>query len=215
MSSRQRSIMPCLRRDRTTTKKRPPNVSGAGTTSGDLSLRQLITHARAHRSRETPLKRYNENRVEYAWRRLTAKKLGAGRRRGKGEVERRALVRLPFRPDPPAVAVDDALGEGEPHARPLELLYVVQPLEHTEQLVLAAPIEPGAVVVHVVDDGVAFPARGDVHPRMRAIAAELESVADQVDQHLAQQRCVSRGRGQRLYRDLHGDAPRGAPQLVH
>src|SRR2546430_5989812 len=52
-------------------------------------------------------------------------------RRGKGEVERRALVRLPFRPDPPAVAVDDALGEGEPHARPLELLYVVQPLEHT------------------------------------------------------------------------------------
>src|SRR5262245_10397236 len=63
-----------------------------------------------------------------------------------GEIERRPLVPLGFGPDASAVAVHDALGDGQADARPLELLRVMKPLEDFEQLVGIAHVEAGAVI---------------------------------------------------------------------
>src|SRR5437763_13091029 len=69
----------------------------------------------------------------------------------KRERERRAGVDAPFRPDPSALAVDDAphVGEADPVA--FEIVRAVKPLEHAEQLVRVRHVEPDAVVAHEHD----------------------------------------------------------------
>ena len=60
------------------------------------------------------------------------------------------MIHLALRPDPPAVALDDALDDRKPHPRSVELLRTVQPLEYAEQFVGVPPVESGAVVLHEV-----------------------------------------------------------------
>src|SRR5439155_11158650 len=62
-----------------------------------------------------------------------------------GDVERGAPIDFAFRPDAPAVTMDDAPHGGEPDARALELVLPVQTLEHAEQLARIAAVEAGAV----------------------------------------------------------------------
>src|SRR5688500_9566739 len=75
---------------------------------------------------------------------------------GEGEVERRPLAHGAFGPDAAAVAAQDALNRGEPHAGALELLLGVETLESVEELIGVGGVEAGAVVAHMVDAIVAF-----------------------------------------------------------
>src|SRR3970282_1860524 len=67
------------------------------------------------------------------------------------KMESRARVHRALGPDPPAVPGEDARHDGQTHAGALELVRAVQPLEHAEQLVVVAHVEPGAVVLHAID----------------------------------------------------------------
>ena len=64
------------------------------------------------------------------------------------EVERRAPIDRRFRPDPPAVTLNDALDDRQADAGALEILRAMQPLEHAEQLVGVAHVETGAIVAN-------------------------------------------------------------------
>src|SRR5438093_1586472 len=63
-----------------------------------------------------------------------------------GEVEGGALIGLGVGPDASAVALDDALHDGQADSGPLVLLGPVQPLEDAEQLVGVAHVEADPVV---------------------------------------------------------------------
>src|ERR1044071_3572853 len=67
-----------------------------------------------------------------------------------GEIKRRAFFRLGFGPDAAAVAGNGALHDGQAHARALELLGAMQPLEHAEKFAGVFHVEARAVVFHEV-----------------------------------------------------------------
>src|SRR5260370_29729179 len=106
---------------------------------------------------------------------------------GWGEGERRPLVGAALGPDPPAVSVDDALDEGQTDPRPFELVVPVQSLKDPEQLACITHVEARAVIPNVERGFAAFAPRPDLDARFRATARELEGVADEVGQDLAQQ----------------------------
>jgi hypothetical protein len=54
-------------------------------------------------------------------------------------------------PYAPAVADDYASHYGEPHTSAREFLGAVEPLEHTEELIDVAHVEPCSVVVHLLN----------------------------------------------------------------
>jgi hypothetical protein len=68
-----------------------------------------------------------------------------------------AAVGKSLGPDPPAVALDDALHIGEADSGPLELLHPVQPMKHAEQLAHVGHVETDAVVLDENDALVALP----------------------------------------------------------
>src|SRR5258706_8989582 len=83
------------------------------------------------------------------------------------EVEDRSFVEPGLGPDAATMAHDDALHDSEPHAGALELLRGVEALEHAEQPVRLAHVEPDAVVLHIVDGrvrGRLRRPRPDLHP---------------------------------------------------
>src|SRR3990170_8688002 len=92
------------------------------------------------------------------------------------KIEGRARIHLALGPDPPAVPGDDPLHDGQADARALELLLAVQPLEHVEQLLVVAHVEPGAVVLHAVHALRAVLLAAHLDHRLLALAAELERV---------------------------------------
>ena len=59
-----------------------------------------------------------------------------------------AFARLAFGPDSAAMPFNDALYAGQPDAGALELVSVVQPLEHTEQGVHILPVKARAIVAY-------------------------------------------------------------------
>ena len=61
------------------------------------------------------------------------------------------MINGSLRPDPPAMAQNDALRKGQANARSLVLLRAVQPLENAEELVGVGHVEARAVVAHKVD----------------------------------------------------------------
>jgi hypothetical protein len=66
------------------------------------------------------------------------------------EVERRAGIRLAFRPDTAAVAVDDALHRRQADAGAFELRDGMQALEDSEQFVGVGHVESGTIVAYDV-----------------------------------------------------------------
>src|SRR5262245_60484119 len=66
------------------------------------------------------------------------------------EVKRSPLARLRFGPDPPPMAVDDALDDRQAHARALIVLGAVEALEDAEELVGVAHVKADAVVLDEV-----------------------------------------------------------------
>src|SRR3970040_390525 len=107
------------------------------------------------------------------------------------KMERRARVHRALAPAAPAVPGDDALHDGQTDAGALELLRAVQPLEHAEQLVVVAHVEPGAVVLHAIDALRAVLAAAHRDQPLLAPAAELDRVCQQVRPCLLQQRPVA------------------------
>src|SRR5213596_3140040 len=90
------------------------------------------------------------------------------------EIERRSLIHVTLTPDPPTVAVHDALHEGQSDAAALELVTPVQALKHSEQLARVAHVEARTIVLHVVDDLAAGAPRADLDAGVRTMASELE-----------------------------------------
>src|SRR3990172_2250701 len=132
------------------------------------------------------------------------------------EIERRAFVHFCLGPGTPAVALDDALDNGEADARAFVFLGAMQALEDPEEFVGVAHVEAHAVVADEIADGrwplcVAgggwpmaicdlrfvigyLPAH--FNPRHFSRPSELERVRDQVDEHLLEQHWVGAAGGQ-------------------
>jgi len=113
----------------------------------------------------------------------------------KREIEGRSLVNLAFGPDPAAVAVDDALDNGESHPGSLEVLMAVEALEDAEHLVVVLHVEPGAVVPHRIDALRILQMAFHFDQRLRALSGELDGIGKEVDEDLLDQPAVSRSRG--------------------
>src|SRR3989442_4342578 len=115
--------------------------------------------------------------------------------RGKGEVEGGAAVDRPLGPHVPTVPLNDPLHDGETHPGALELLGAVKPLEDLEQLVGKARVESHTIVADEVRRCGSLGAP-DLDRRLAHTLAELEGVADQVDEELLQHPAVAAGRRQ-------------------
>ncbi len=72
----------------------------------------------------------------------------------------------------------------------------MQSLEHAEQLARVLHLESDAVILHIVGDFRSVLLRTDLDLGMRPVGAELEGVADQIDQYVAEQRRIPAGGGQ-------------------
>src|SRR5713101_1822709 len=131
------------------------------------------------------------------------------------EIERGAFAGPRVGPDPPAVTVDDTPDDGKAYTDSLVLFGTVEPLEHAEELVGVAHVETGAVVFHVVDVCVALlclsPA-ADLDDGGVLIAREFDRVAEQIRQHLLQQRRVRHGGPELADDKIDGAAPQAGAQ---
>src|SRR3990172_1179547 len=67
------------------------------------------------------------------------------------KIEHRAFVHFSLHPYAPAVALDDALYDGQTHARALVLFRAVKSLEHAEKFVHVFHVKAHAVVAHKVN----------------------------------------------------------------
>jgi hypothetical protein len=78
----------------------------------------------------------------------------------------------------------------------------VQALEHAEQFTRMLRIEPDAVVAYEIDRLIGATLAADLDPRRIAVARELERVAEQVRDHLLQQRRIGLHGAQLVRTDL-------------
>lgn len=104
------------------------------------------------------------------------------------KVKRGPPSRLALGPDAAAVAVDDALDDGQANAMAFELLLGVQALEGAEELAGSFPGEADPIVP---DEDGAIGGGANFDLSRMAVAAELDRVADQVVKHLLQQGGIS------------------------
>src|SRR5262245_37123825 len=96
------------------------------------------------------------------------------------EAEFRAAAERRLRPDPSAVAFDDAAHGREANAGAFELVLAMQALEYAEELARLAHVEADAVVPHV---DLPFPGHvlgADLDERLAARPGILHGVVDQV-----------------------------------
>src|SRR2546422_1673359 len=117
----------------------------------------------------------------------------ASRSPAQGELERRPLVQAAFAPHATSVAVDDALYQGEPHPDAFELVSRVQALKYAKQPAGVPHVEARAVVPYVIDALAVVIAGADLDQGVRAMARELEGVADEMREDLPQQPAVAQG----------------------
>src|SRR5687767_15743331 len=92
------------------------------------------------------------------------------------EVKRGASVDGRVGPDAPAVAVDDALYDGQAHAGALIVLGAVQPLEDAEEFIGVLHVKTGAVVFHEIDALPVILPAADLDVRHGPLAAVFERV---------------------------------------
>jgi hypothetical protein len=103
----------------------------------------------------------------------------------------RADSGLGFGPDAAAMATYDALYRGQPNARALELVGGVQALKRSEQLGRVHRVEARAIVANEVDGGSSLRLRTDLDSRLRMLARELPSVAQQASDAAASARSLA------------------------
>lgn len=115
-------------------------------------------------------------------------------------MERRALAKLGFYPDPSAALVHDALGDREADPRTWELT-PVQPFEDSKNLFVIPRIDSDAVVLDGELDGVAGIDGRDMNPG-RFQPAERDGVRNQLPKKLRQLCEVEVNGGQRIIGDL-------------
>src|SRR5712692_563829 len=116
------------------------------------------------------------------------------------EKEHRPFSRLPFRPYPPAVALDDALHDRQPHAAAFDLAIRMQPLKHSEDFFGVPHVEADPMIpnpIQVVISG-RTSAKLDVDGRLWL--GVLHCVSNEIEQNLtdrtpigARNRCLSIG----------------------
>src|SRR6185503_5446764 len=107
------------------------------------------------------------------------------------EIEARAIAWTRLHPDAPAMALDHLLADGEADAGARILALVEQPLEHHEDALEILRLDADAVIPHFdLKFGIFF-RNADVDAR-HGVGPELERVADQVLQQLAELHLVAR-----------------------
>src|SRR6266568_2722364 len=117
-----------------------------------------------------------------------------------GELERGARAGLGLDPDPPAVALDDLLADGEADAGAGVLGAGVQPLEDDEDPVHVLRIDADPIVPDGEQPFLAVGSGRDVDRRSHCGPAELDRVPDQVLEHLREAAGVSVDRRERAAR---------------
>ena len=120
-----------------------------------------------------------------------------------GEIEGGALIDLGFGPDAAAVAVQDALHQGQADAGALVIFHRMQALEDAKQLVGVLHVEADAVIADEIDGFAVLPLAADFDAGRIALAGVLQRIAEQVEPGLFEQVAVCQARGQ--FADVHFD----------
>src|SRR6266542_465418 len=129
------------------------------------------------------------------------------------EQERRPHVGLGFRPHPPAVPIDDSLDDGKADPGPFVVLRSVHPLEHPEQLVGVAHVEPDAVVLDEVHAMALQLPRPDLDHRGGTGSGELQRVGQEVHVDLLEERGIRLARGELVDANVHFPSLELGPEL--
>jgi len=119
------------------------------------------------------------------------------------ELEAGAFVRLGLDPDAAAVAVDDALDDGEPDARARKLTFGVQALKDTEEATGVFHVEAGAIVAHGTDEFVAARIAFHFDRRPFPLAGKFVGVGKEVDEDLFEKAKVPEAIRQFSQADVH------------
>src|SRR5262245_53624518 len=125
------------------------------------------------------------------------------------KVECGALVHLGFRPDATAMALNDALGNREADPGALKLVRTVKPLEDAEELLSELHVETDAVIPNEKAQFVLVLAATHFNERLVPLHRKFESVGQQVDENLFEQRWITQTIGQVAYLKLN--APGAQP----
>lgn len=110
------------------------------------------------------------------------------------------MVQFGFRPDPPSVAMDDALDRGQSDTGAIEFLDRVQSLERAKQLVRVLHLETGAIVAHVENWCGLARLHTKVNVRYQPSRCVLPRISDYVRQGDLQQARVALGDHRRFNR---------------
>src|SRR6266851_5163362 len=108
--------------------------------------------------------------------------------------EGRALALGSLRPNPAAMAANNALDGGQTDAASGEILRRVKPLESAEKLVDISHVETGAIIADEVDLVPVLLRHPKLDSRLRLFPGELPRVAEQVVEHHPQQPRITFGR---------------------
>ena len=110
--------------------------------------------------------------------------------------------------------LDDALDQGQAHAGPFEFILAVQPLKDAKELVGVPGIEPGTVVLDIINVLFGLGLTADFHQGVFPMSGEFDGVGQQIHKHLAHQRRVAPGRRQRFNVQLGSSFAREGRQLL-
>ena len=108
----------------------------------------------------------------------------------------RSLVDCCFDPDSAAMPVNDPLHDGKAHAGAFELFWTVHPLEGAEELARVFHIESRAVVANGENELVSLFLAADIDHGVFTFPREFDRIADEISQHLMEQRTVAETLGQ-------------------
>jgi hypothetical protein len=114
---------------------RPVRTTWRAGTPAPLSLSQGASYALINQRnwRAVPAQISGAPNPAGQWERRASSRCSlAGRAAGQGERETGPAVDLAFGPDAAAVALDNALHQGQPHPGAFKFLVAVQPLKHPE-----------------------------------------------------------------------------------
>src|SRR5205809_5532570 len=101
--------------------------------------------------------------------------------RFQGKIEGRSLVRCSFSPNPPLMAMNDALHNGQPDSGSLKVPVGMKPLKNVKQFAGVLHIKPDTVVFHKKSRFSALRPASHFDASQVAGARVFNSIAQQID----------------------------------
>src|SRR5258708_33588498 len=108
-----------------------------------------------------------------------------------GKIKRGALIHCGLRPNPPTMATNDALDDGETHPASGNLRGIVHALESAKELAGISHVEARSVVSHEIDRVRPFHFGTDFDQCLGAVAGKLYGIGKEINQNLPEQCRVS------------------------